>query len=128
VHLRQEHGASERRACGLVGQPRSTQRYQFKAKADDGLHERVARLAAERPRFGYRRLTALLRRDGVQVGYATPAEFARASSASFAVETLTNTAAKPGQGNPCGLASLGLDPAPPPCKASSYDGEAKLTK
>jgi putative transposase len=46
VHLRQEHGASERRACGLVGQPRSTQRYQLKPKPDDGLHERVARLAA----------------------------------------------------------------------------------
>jgi putative transposase len=67
VHLRQEHGASERRACGLVGQPRSTQRYQLKPKADDGLRERVARLAAERPRLGYRRLTVLLRRDGMQV-------------------------------------------------------------
>jgi len=26
AHVRQAHGASERRACGLVGQPRSTQR------------------------------------------------------------------------------------------------------
>jgi putative transposase len=65
-YLRQEHGASERRACGLVGQPRSTQRYHRKGKPDDGLRERVAKLAAERPRFGYRRLTALLRRDGVR--------------------------------------------------------------
>ena len=54
-------------ACGLVGQPRTTQRYPRKPKPDDGLRERVAQLAAERPRFGYRRLTALLRRDGVQV-------------------------------------------------------------
>jgi transposase InsO family protein len=48
------------------------------------------------------------------LGYATPDEFARANSASFAVETLSNTAAKPDQGSPCGLASLGLDPVPTP--------------
>jgi putative transposase len=67
AHLRQEHAASERRACGLVGQSRSTQRYQQKPKEDDGLREQVAQLAAERPRFGYRRLTALLQRKGVKV-------------------------------------------------------------
>ena len=33
AHVRQAHGASERRACGLVGQPRSTQRYEAKAEA-----------------------------------------------------------------------------------------------
>lgn len=36
--------------------------------------------------------------------YATPNEFARLSSASFAVQSLDNTEAKPGQGNPGGLA------------------------
>lgn len=297
AHLRQEHGASERRACGLLGQLRSTQRYACKARPDDGLREQVVRLAAERPRFGYRRLTALLRRKGWRVwhgrvhritkelrlqvprrkrkrlkgsrptecvltrpnqrwgmdfvsdsladgrtfralaivdhytrqcltievdlslpgarvlrvlerlaetrglpeairvdngpeflcdavrrwcgrrhlrldyiqpgrpmqnghvesfngklrdeclnahwfttlrqarniieywrrdfnqvrphsalGYATPDEFARASNASFAVESFDNTAAEPAQGNPCGLATLGLDPAPHPCE------------
>lgn len=40
-YLRPEQGASEHRACGLVGQPRSTQRYHRKAKPDDGLRERV---------------------------------------------------------------------------------------
>src|SRR5947209_15579633 len=47
--------------------------------------------------------------------YATPNEFASRSSAPFAVEILSNTTANPGQGNPGGLASLGLDPAPPSC-------------
>lgn len=298
AHLRQEHGASERRACGLVNQPRSTYRYERKQKTEDGLRERIAKLAAERPRFGYRRLTALLQREGVRVwhgrvhritkelrlqvprrkrkrirvakaampeltranqcwgmdfvsdgladgrtfralaivdhytreclvievdlslpgarvirvlerlaeerglpeairvdngpefvceavrrwcqrrelrldyiqpgrpmqnghvesfngkfrdeclnthwftslrparniieywrrdyngvrphsalGYATPSEFARLGSASFAVQIVNNTGAKPGQGNPSGLAALGLDPAPPPCKS-----------
>ena len=67
AHVRQTHGASERRACGLVGQPRSTERYKAQAKPADDLPKRVAELAAERPRFGYRRLTALLKRQGVAV-------------------------------------------------------------
>jgi hypothetical protein len=48
--------------------------------------------------------------------YATPDEFARTSSASFAVNNFDNTAAKPGQGNPYGLAARGLDRAPQPCE------------
>ena len=50
------------------------------------------------------------------LGYATPKEFASWSRASFAVEILSNTTAKPSQGNPGGLAALGLDPAPPSCE------------
>jgi putative transposase len=67
AHVLQVHGASERRACGLVAQPRSTQQYEAKAKPEDTLPQRIAELAAERPRFGYRRLTALLKREGVSV-------------------------------------------------------------
>ena len=67
AHVQQVHGASERRACGLVEQPRSTQQYEAKAKPEDTLPQRIAELAAERPRFGYRRLTALLKREGVSV-------------------------------------------------------------
>jgi putative transposase len=67
VHMQQVYDTSERRACGLLNQPRSTQRYQGKPKAEDGLEQRVAELAAARPRFGYRRLTALLQREGVSV-------------------------------------------------------------
>jgi len=49
------------------------------------------------------------------LGYATPNEFARVSSASFAVDSFDNTAAKPGQGDPYELAARGLDRAPQPC-------------
>jgi putative transposase len=52
------------------------------------------------------------------LGYATPNEFARASSASFAVASLNNTGAKPGQGNPHGLATLDPDQAPHPCEST----------
>jgi len=67
AHLRQVHGASERRACGLVGQPRASQRYQCKPVLDDGLREEVVKIAAEQPRFGYRRITAVLKRRGFRV-------------------------------------------------------------
>jgi putative transposase len=67
AHVLEVHGASERRACGLVAQPRSTQQYEAKPKPEDTLSQRIAELAAERPRFGYRRLTALLKREGVSV-------------------------------------------------------------
>ncbi len=67
VHMQQVYDASERRACGLTGQPRSTQHYQEKPKPDDGIEKRIAELAEARPRFGYRRLTALLQREGISV-------------------------------------------------------------
>ena len=50
------------------------------------------------------------------LGYATPKEFAKQSSASFAVQILPDTMAGPCQGTPDGLATLGLDTAPPSCE------------
>jgi Integrase core domain len=50
------------------------------------------------------------------LGYSTPKEFAIQSSASFAAQIVSNTTAKPCQGNPNGLALLGLDTAPPSCE------------
>ena len=55
---------SERPACRVLGVDRSSVRYEA-AKPDDGvLRERLKALAAERRRFGYRRLHVLLRREG----------------------------------------------------------------
>lgn len=58
------HGLSERRACAVVGQRRSSQRYQ-NHKNDDELRECLIRLASERRRFGYRRLAIMAQREGV---------------------------------------------------------------
>jgi putative transposase len=67
-HLQQQHGASERRACAVVDQPRSTQRYTGQPKDEERkLVARMLELVRERPRFGYRRITALLRGEGWQV-------------------------------------------------------------
>jgi len=61
-------GASERRACRSLGQPRATQRYrprrnEFRRR----LAARILELVREHPRYGYRRIWALLRREGWRV-------------------------------------------------------------
>lgn len=55
---------SERRACHLVEASRSSCRYQGHPREDAALRGRLQALAARRRRFGYRRLGALLRREG----------------------------------------------------------------
>ena len=59
------HRVSERRACRVVGQPRATQRYCPKLRdRDTALRRRLVELAGEHPRYGYRRMTVLLRGEG----------------------------------------------------------------
>ena len=59
---------SQRRACRLVTQPRSTQRYQRKIKDDEAaLVKRMHEIVRQHPRYGYRRAWALLRQDGWRV-------------------------------------------------------------
>jgi putative transposase len=67
--MREAHGLSERRACGLVGMTRSSCRYAGRRAEMDGLRGRLRELAQERRRFGYRRLTVLLRREGWAVNH-----------------------------------------------------------
>lgn len=65
VELQQQFAVSERRACAVLEQPRSTQRYQGRRRSDEGaLCRRLREIVRRRPRFGYRRLTAVLRREG----------------------------------------------------------------
>jgi putative transposase len=52
----------------VIAQPRSTQRYEgLKADRDRALLERMVELSRENPRYGYRRVWALLRREGCPV-------------------------------------------------------------
>ena len=56
---------SERRACRVVGQHRSTQRKPARLRTDEKpLTAEIIRLASQYGRYGYRRITALLRNDG----------------------------------------------------------------
>lgn len=56
---------SQRRACAALSFVRSTCRYVCRRGLDRGLRERMRELARARPRYGYRRLGVLLRREGV---------------------------------------------------------------
>ncbi len=67
AHLQASLGMSERRACRVVGADRKSVRYRSTRPDDADLRERLRAMAAERRRFGYRRLHILLRRDGVLV-------------------------------------------------------------
>jgi putative transposase len=61
------HRLSQRRACRLVGMDRSSFQCR-KRRPDDGpLREKLRALAAERRRFGYRRLGWMLERQGVKM-------------------------------------------------------------
>src|SRR5690606_13052112 len=62
-------GYSQRRACGLVGIEPRVFRYRSSRSDDAGLRSRLRELAAERRRFGYRRLHLLLKREGVAVNW-----------------------------------------------------------
>lgn len=53
---------SERHVCRLIGLARSTKRYRSRGGDRNAeLRELLRRLAEQRPRFGYRRLHALVR-------------------------------------------------------------------
>jgi|TARA_B100000315_G_C14499469_1_gene551626 putative transposase len=60
---------SERRACRLISIYRSVARYSPRKQDLSGLLGRLRDLAAERRRYGYRRLTILLQREGFPVNH-----------------------------------------------------------
>jgi putative transposase len=58
-------GVSERRACRVVSQVRGTQRYRVKIQTNEAaLRARIIALAKEYGRYGYKRITDLLRLEG----------------------------------------------------------------
>jgi len=61
-------GISQRRACAALGVSRSTMRYVPKlGEFARRLRGRILELVAKHPRYGYRRVCALLRREGWEV-------------------------------------------------------------
>ena len=70
VHAVRERGMSQRWACRLVGQHRTTQRRETLVPHDEpGLLGDMRRLSARHPRFGYRRIHRLLLREGWRVNH-----------------------------------------------------------
>ena len=68
-HLIEAHVFSERRACRLADLNLSTWQYKCRGTERRGLRARIRELAHERRRFGYRRIHALLRREGWGVNH-----------------------------------------------------------
>ena len=67
-HVCTEIGISERRACRILGMPRSTQRYSPTLVPDElRLVQRMIALATQYGRYGYPRITAMLRHEGWMV-------------------------------------------------------------
>ena len=68
--LRGRFCISERRVCRVVGQPRSSQRYTALVRDDEErLRVEIVRLASRYGRYGYRRVTVMLRDDGWRVNH-----------------------------------------------------------
>ena len=67
--IRKKLAVSERRACRSLGQPRSSQRYREaqQRNGESALCGRMRELSLRHPRYGYRRVAALLREEGFEV-------------------------------------------------------------
>jgi len=67
--IQAEFECSQRRCCRALGFARSSVLYRSRRQEQPGLVERLKALAAERPRFGYRRLHRMLGREGFAVNH-----------------------------------------------------------
>ncbi len=68
-YLQQTYEVSGRRAGQALGLSNSSLRYRSRRPAAEELRRRLRELAGERPRYGYQRLWALLRREGWAVNH-----------------------------------------------------------
>ena len=68
AYVTASHGFSERRACALTRQHRSTQRKPSTRDPRLEIRQRMHEIARTRIRYGYRRIQVMLRRDGWAVG------------------------------------------------------------
>jgi putative transposase len=68
--LKKSFKVSERRACQLIEQPRSSQRYESRVADDEPrLLARIFKLVRKFPRYGYRTITRKLRQEGWTVNF-----------------------------------------------------------
>ena len=69
-HACRELSVSERRACRVLDQSSSTQRHRpVPSPGEQQLRSRIIELARKYGRYGYRRITAMLWREGWQVNH-----------------------------------------------------------
>lgn len=67
-HVMRDGHSFQRRACRLLRVARSTARYEQAPRVgDEALLKRIKQLAHRHRRYGYRRVTVMLRREGMFV-------------------------------------------------------------
>lgn len=67
--MRKKLKVSERLACRVIGQVRTTQRYAPQPNPErENLRERIVELATQYGRYGYKTITSLLQLEGFEVG------------------------------------------------------------
>jgi len=67
-YLVKQMGNSQRRACAVVRIPRSLVRYIVRRRKDEAeLIRKIHKLAIRHSRYGYRRITVLLQREGIRI-------------------------------------------------------------
>jgi transposase InsO family protein len=75
VQVQQTLQVSERRACRVLKHCRATHQYVVQQPDDEApLRTRIIELARAYGRYGYRRITALLHREGWAVNHNNPSE------------------------------------------------------
>lgn len=67
--LKKDYHFSQRRAFKLVNLHRSVGRYVAKRRECEKERERIKEIALERPRFGYRRIHVILKKDGIKMNH-----------------------------------------------------------
>ena len=68
THLCRHYPVSERHACRVLQLNRATHRYRSHRDPRTALRQRLRELSRTRVRYGYRKLTVLLKREGWGIG------------------------------------------------------------
>ena len=69
IHTRQKLNTPQRRTCAVLGVSRSSLHYKPKIDDDNALRLAMIRLAKQYGRYGYRKITELLRLEGWRVNH-----------------------------------------------------------
>jgi putative transposase len=67
--LTEKYPLSERRIFRLIALHRSVGRYTTRRKSDEETKEQIKSVAQERPRFGYRRIHVMLKKNGTTINH-----------------------------------------------------------
>jgi len=89
------YDVSERRACRVLGFARNVHRHVSRRVEPTALKMRLKDLALARPRYGYRRLTVLLRREGWHVNHKRVYRLYREEGLTVRVKRRKKLASRP---------------------------------